>query len=113
MKNDREDFIANAIEHGSCTETGDFKKGNAAFDRLEDAVARLRQRDDKGESVFMELLAYPNRWVSLAAATHLLPLRADYACETLEQLASGSEGNVEFNARMVLREWRSGRLKEL
>ena len=111
MKNDIEQYVANAAEHGRCTETGDFKKGNSAFDRMEAALTRLRQRSDKGESILTELLAHPNGWVRLEAATHLLPLRADLACLTLEQLSSGPQGYLEFDAKMVLREWRSGRLK--
>jgi hypothetical protein len=59
-----------------------FKKGNAAFDRMEVALGRLRQRDDKGESILRELLAHSDGWVRLASARHLLPLRADCACKT-------------------------------
>jgi hypothetical protein len=111
MKDDVEQYVANAAEHGHCTETRDFKRGHAAFDRMEAALGRLRQRDDKGESILRELLSHPNGWVRLASATHLLPLRTDCACKTLERLASGPQSYVEFNAKMVLREWRSGTLK--
>jgi hypothetical protein len=75
------------------------------------AIARLRQRADRGESILTELLAHPNGWVRLGAATHLLPLREDRACSVLEQLSSGPRGYLEFDAKMVLREWRAGRLK--
>ena len=113
MKNDIEQYVANAAEHGRWTETGNSKKGNAAFDRMEAALTRLRQRRDKGESILTELLGHPDGWVKLEAATHLLPLRPDRACTTLEELSSGPQSYLEFNAKMVLREWRSGRLKVL
>jgi hypothetical protein len=103
-------YIAAAAEHGRCTESGDYKKGNAAFDRMKAALAELRGRADRGESILMELLDHPNGWVRLDAATDLLPLRADLASTILENLASGPQSQLEFMAKMVLREWRAGRL---
>ncbi len=110
MVNPKDRFIAEATEHGRCTESGDYKKGNAAFDRMSAALAELRERGDRGESVLIELLNHPNGWVRLAAATDLLPLRADLATHVLEDLASGPQSQLEFGAMMVLREWRAGRL---
>ena len=103
-------FIAEAVEHGRCTEGGDYKRGNKAFDRMLAAHAELQGYADRGELVLTELLNHPNAWVRLAAATHLLPLRAELASKVLEDLASGPRSKAEFNARMVLREWRAGRL---
>jgi hypothetical protein len=108
--NEKDRYVAEAAEHGRCTESGDFKKGNAAYDRMKVALAELRGRADRGESVLIELLNHPNGWVRLGAATHLLPLRAELASTILESLASGPQSEVEFDARMVLREWRAGRL---
>ena len=103
-------FVVEAAEHGRCTESGDYKNGNAAFDRMTAAVAELRERADRGESVLTDLLNHPNEWVRLSAATNLLPLRADLASRVLEDLAAGPQSHVEFDAMMVLREWRAGRL---
>jgi uncharacterized protein DUF2019 len=103
-------YIADAAEHGRCTESGDSKRGNAAFDRMIAALAELRRRPDRGESVLIELLSHPNGWVRLEAATHLLPLRADVASTILENLASGPQSLLEFVAKIVLREWRAGKL---
>jgi hypothetical protein len=111
MVDPKDRFIAEATEHGRCTESGDYNKGNAAFDRMIAALAALRGRADQGESVLIELLNHPNGWVRLGAATHLLPLRVDLAAQVLEDLASGPRSQVEFDAKMVLREWRAGRLK--
>jgi hypothetical protein len=110
MVDSKDRYIAEATEHGRCTESGDYKKGNAAFDRMSAALAELRERADRGESVLIELLNDPNGWVRLAAATDLLPLRADLATQVLEDLASGPQSQLEFCAMMVLREWRAGRL---
>jgi hypothetical protein len=110
MVDPKDRYIAEAAEHGRCTESGDYKKGNAAFDRMIAALGELRERADRGESVLTELLSHPNGWVRLGAATDLLPLRAELASTILENLASGPRSEVEFEARMVLREWREGRL---
>ena len=108
--NEKDRYIAEAAEHGRCTESGDYKRGNAAFDRMKAALAELRGRADRGESILMELLNHPNGWVRLDAATDLLPLRAELASTILENLASGPQSQLEFMAKMVLREWRAGRL---
>jgi hypothetical protein len=110
MLDPKDRFISEATEHGRCTESGDYKRGNAAFDRMLAAYADLRKRPDQGESVLVELLSHPSAWVRLAAATRLLPLRVDLASSVLEKLASGPQSQVEFDAMMVLREWRAGRL---
>jgi hypothetical protein len=105
-----ERYIAEAADHGRCTESGDYKRGNAAYDRMIAALAELRGHADQGEAVLTKLLNYPNEWVRLGAATHLLPLRAELASATLENLASGPQSQLEFIAEMVLREWRAVRL---
>jgi hypothetical protein len=110
MMDSKDRYIAEATEHGRCVEGGDFKKGNAAYDRMIVALMELRGRTDKGEPVLMELLNYPNGWVRLYAATHLLPLRAELASQVLEGLASGPQSEIEFSATMVLQEWAAGRL---
>ena len=110
MMDPKDRYIAAAAEHGRCTESGDYKRGNAAFDRMIAALAELRERADRGESILIELLNHPNGWVRLEAATHLLPLRAELASTILENLASGPQSQLEFIAKMVLQEWRAGRL---
>src|SRR5882672_10225155 len=110
MANSKDRYVAEATEHGRCTDSGDYKKGNAAYDRMKAALAELRGHADRGESALIELLNHPNGWVRLDAATHLLPLRAELAAQVLEDLASGPQSQVEFGAMMVLREWRAGRL---
>jgi hypothetical protein len=113
MVDPKDRYIAAAVEHGRCTESGDYKRGNAAFDRMKVALTELRGRADKGESILMELLNHPNGWVRLDAAADLLPLRAELATTILENLASGPQSQLEFMAKMILREWRAGRLNVL
>jgi hypothetical protein len=109
--NDRDRYIAEATEYGRCSETADSKKVNAAYHRLRAALEGLRAGPGRGESILTELLGHPNGWVRLWAATHLLPMRPELASSPLEELAAGPPGEMRFNAKMVLREWRAGRLK--
>jgi HEAT repeat protein len=104
-------YVAEAVEQGRCTESGDFRKGNAAYDAMIAALAELPRRADRGEAPLLELLDHPNEWVKLSAATHLLPLRSEVASELLDKLASSLRAALRFEAEMVLREWRAGRLK--
>ena len=111
MLDAKERYLAKVIEHGRCTESGDSRTGNTAYDAMTAALKELRERDDRGEAPLLELLNHPNNWVKLAAATHLLPLRPELASEVLEKLASGPRTEARFDARIVLRQWRSGKLK--
>ena len=65
MVDPKDRFIAEAAEHGRCTESGDYKRGNAAFDRMLTALAELQGCADRGELVLTELLSHPNGWVRL------------------------------------------------
>ena len=105
-----DDYVSAATEYGRCTETGDFRTGNAAFARLTAALAQLRLRPDRGEEPLVKLLTHPNGWVKSNAATHLLPLRPELAVAILENLAEGPQGHLAFDAKMVLQEWQAGRL---
>jgi hypothetical protein len=104
-------YVAEATEQGRCTECGDSKKGNAAYDAMIAALVELRRRADRGVSALLELLDYPNEWVKLSAAAHLLPLRPEVASALLVKLVSSPRGVLRVEAEMALREWRAGRLK--
>jgi hypothetical protein len=90
--------------------SGNSAASNRAHDRLHRALRELRTQPDRGETTLLGLVNHANESVCGWAATHLLPLTPDVAIAVLERLASGS-GDVAFDARMVLKEWRAGRLK--
>ena len=58
-----------------------------------------------------------NDWLALCVncedveRRNILELAPDQAEPTLEEIASGPESLEEFSARMVLQEWRGGRLQ--
>ena len=74
-------------------------------------MRELRRRGEAEHTAFRELLNNPNLDVRGWAAAHALELAPDQAEPTLEEIASGPESLEEFSARMVLQEWRGGRLQ--
>jgi hypothetical protein len=106
-------YIAAASQHGACSETGDYKVGNAAYDRMTKAQQDLKKLPDRGVAVLMKLIEHPNDWVKSAAGAHLLALREELACAVLERLAAGSSRHVAYDAKLVLREWRAGHLTNI
>jgi hypothetical protein len=111
MIDDKDRYIAGATEYGRCSEMADSKKVNAAYHRLAAVLARLRAGSDQGASILVDLVNHSSGWVRLWAATDLLPLRAELASSALEELAASPPGELRFDAKMVLQEWRAGRLR--
>ena len=105
-----ERYIDAAAKHGAATDRGDHRTANAAYDDVLSALSEIRRFPDRGQSVLKELLNYPNSHVKIWAATHLLPLDEEAAIRALSALVS-EPPFVGINARMVLREWKAGRLK--
>jgi len=103
-------FVRAATAHGAATDSGDHKEANAAYTRMIAALKKIREHADEGNAILTDLLVHEDPHVRLSAATFLLPLDEDAAIRVLEALAS-EPPFVGFNAKMVLREWKAGRLK--
>lgn len=108
-----ERYIAAAGQHGACSETGNYKVGNAAYDRLMKLRHDLKKLPDRGVAVLSRLIQHPNDWVKSAAGTNLLPLREELAFAILERLAAGPSRHVASNAKLILREWREGHMNTI
>lgn len=102
-------FIDNAIIEGECTEKGDHKKGNKAFDIIAKVAKKIKQLDPKF-NVLLPLLKHKNDSVKLHAAFYLLPYQIKLAERVLKKI-SKNNGLVAFTAEMTLKEWKAGRLK--
>lgn len=100
-----------AIAHRSATREGDYKRANLAYERLMSVVRELRDRSNNEREVFLDLLDDPLIEVRGLVAAHALEFAPDKAEPVLEEIASGPESLEEFSARMVLQEWRQGRLR--
>jgi hypothetical protein len=99
-----------AIDHGKYTNNGNSVACNRAHDRVLRALRELRTQPDRGETTLLGLVNHSDDSVCVWAAGHLLSLRPDVAIPVLERIAPGS-GQVAFDALMVLKLWRAGRLK--
>jgi hypothetical protein len=104
-------YVSAAEKHGKATERGDASSANRAYDQGMEALRELRAMPDRGEAVLLDLTNHQSDWVRVIASTDLLPLNESQAQATLEKLANSSNAIVGFDAEMVLKEWRAGRLK--
>ena len=100
-----------ALTHRTASRAGDHEKANSAYERLASIVREVRKRSDEEKTVFLELLSDPSIEVRGWAASHALEFAPDRAEPVLEEIASGPESLEEFSARIVLQEWRGGRLQ--
>jgi Domain of unknown function (DUF2019) len=110
MPSTAEKYVQAAIEHGQYIKVGKSAASNRAHDRLHRALRELRAEPDRGETTLLGMLRHADESVRVWAATHLLPLNPDAAIPALEGVARGP-GFIAFEALMVLKEWRAGRLK--
>jgi HEAT repeat protein len=96
--------------HGDASDRGDYRSGNRAFDQKMAALRSLRELPDRGRSSLLALLDHHHANVRLSAATHLLPTDEEKAIAVLVALTEDPSMRG-FSAKMVLKEWRAGRLK--
>lgn len=101
-----------ALEHGKATDGADYRAANRWFRSLSKARAELRREPDGGRSSLLAMLRHPSPWVRMNAAADLLGTQSDEAVPTLEAILRDDSlrGGILTDARMVLREWRAGRL---
>ena len=105
------DYRGAAIAHRTASRAGDHRTANRAHRRLTKIIIELRDRDEDQRSTFLELVDDSVTAVKLAAATHALEFAPARAEQALEAIASGPESLEEMEARLVLQEWRNGRLR--
>jgi hypothetical protein len=103
-------YVTAARAHGAATKKGDDEAANRHHDELMAAFQSLRASAVDWPGILQDALSDSDPHVRCWAARHLLAVRPGPATSTLEELAS-RKGLAAFNAKMVLREWRSGRLE--
>ncbi len=108
-----EKYVTAALKHGASVHSGDSVSANRAYREKMKALRELREAPARGEHVLSELTNHPDDWVKVSASTHLLPLSPSQACSVLEKVAAGQPSLARFNARIVLEEWKAGRLSSL
>ena len=108
---DEHDYELAAAAHGEATLAGDDKKANQSYSDIIRHLSNLRKQEDDGEASLFSLSKSENRSVACWASTHLLTTNEAEAILRLEELTEIDSGPVGFDAEMVLKEWRAGRLK--
>ena len=96
-------------EHAAATANGDYKTANRSYDKLAGLLPKLRSSHDQGKEILYRLMKDPSDAVSMWAATHSLPIAEEDALAILEAIAKRG-GIIGFNAEMVIKEWKAGRL---
>jgi len=104
-----EEFVDAIARHGAAAEAGAYKTTNKQYKRYDKLRKRLEQKGEAGRHAIHALLEHSNPWVRLVAASIYLKYREAEATKVLEAVERDT-GIVGFNAKMVLREWRAGRL---
>jgi len=99
-----------AAEHGRATESGDYRVGNRAHDRLAKAYRILRGRGPESQAKVLPLLQDSDVGVQAWAAAHAMEFEPAAGEPVLSKLAR-QPGLISLGAKMTLREWRAGRLR--
>ncbi|MBI2908786.1 MAG: DUF2019 domain-containing protein [Chloroflexi bacterium] len=100
-----------AAAHGKATEEGDYKRTNREHDKLFAVYREMHARGDDGRAGLIKLLESPSDWVRLCAAAKALEFAPEVSEPLISELARENKGIIGFEAEMVLREWRAGKLR--
>lgn len=103
-------YIAGARLHSEGTKEADARKANRGANRILDALEEFRRAGEDGRDALLELLKNDNPDVQAWAATHLLASDPCPAVLVLERIAR-LPSLTGFDAEMVLKYWRAGRLR--
>ena len=102
----KKEYRNHAIAHGNATLTGDFKSANRNHDALISVLNILKGLGISGQNALLDLSNDEVDYVACWAATHALSFETVKSVQVLERL-SKKHGPIGFNAKMVLRQWRS------
>jgi hypothetical protein len=100
-----------ALIHRSATHEGKHKIANRAYGRISAVMRELKERGPQAQSALLRLLNDERIEVRGWAAAHALAFVPDQATRVLEDIASGPPSIEEFDAKMILQQWRTGRLR--
>lgn len=107
-----QEFIKNAILHGQYTLSGEYRKANMVYGKIIELINQLIIIDPK-YNFLEQLLDHPDDSVKIFSATEMLFTDKNNRAEKVLKRISKKMGLLAFNARMVLLEWKAGRLKPL
>lgn len=103
-----EEFRSAAIEKGDYAEVAD--RDHELHATMARAWIELESCGEAGRSAFKLLLANDSEYVRIWVASQLLADGDESGVPVLEELVAGG-GALGFDAEIVLKEWRAGRLQ--
>lgn len=101
-------FKTNAIEHGQCTESGNYRLGNKCYNRIMDAIKYIAAQNGYDELKIM--LNETNPSIRLWTAYALLHVDTKDAVDTLKHIIKHEDGMIAFNAEITLEEFMKGNI---
>ena len=105
-----EQFCTAADQQAEATESGDYKRGNKAYQHIVEALKELEAH--QATQLLRPLLQSSSVGVRVWTAGYLLSHNEPEAATTLEEIAE-QKGIQALNAQMTLRQWRAGTLQPL
>jgi hypothetical protein len=105
-------FAEASAKRSEFLRSGEVRKGNKEYDRIHSIKNQMRLLPDRGEAVLKRLCQSTDLDLRLLAAANLLPVDEAYALEQLESMAAPGAGMKAFEAKMTLKEWRRGVLRD-
>ena len=97
-----------AVAHRTAGRDGNPEVANGCYERMLAVVRRIRE-ERGARQAFLRLLDDERVEVRGWAAAHALDFDPGRAAATLDAIAAGPTSLEEFSARMVLRDYRSGK----
>jgi hypothetical protein len=105
------EYAEAAVAHRAASHEGKHKIANRSYHRIAAVLRELKNRGPSAQKALLHLLDDERIEVRGWAAAHALEFAPDLAEPVLESIASGPPSLEEFSAKMVLKEWRAGRLQ--
>jgi len=104
------EYAEYASQHGIATESGDYKKGNKAHDKLIKIYRQIKEQGYLAHPMFKEMLYSSDPSVRSWSASHLLAISPEEAEAVLTDVGKTPYSLVAFSATITLEEWKNGRL---
>ena len=112
-----EEYIKNGEIQGATFITGEYKKGNKAFNKMERIIDKVRDLGEENKfflSIF-EKSKDVNTLTCCCANMLKFQIEPQKARKKLEEIKKSKEINpiLAFNAKMLLQEWDKGNIKPI
>ena len=102
-------IIDASVKHAQATETGDYKTANKNYHLINNAITYLLE--NKNTEELEKLLIHDETSVKVWVASYLIKQGDQHAIAVLEQIASQSIPDQSFDAKILLQQWREGKLQ--